>query len=197
MISEERFEAVVRELEYLKDRQAILDVISKQSRGHDRHDAELQNSCFWEDGLDEHGQWITPGPRYGQWANETHSAGFTAHLHNLTTHSCEIDGNTAHCESYVVGIFQSRRQENRAHFMTGRYIDRLEKRDGEWRIVVRRSVIEVVLEGESHWLASPESLTFPKGSWDESDLSYTRPLQIDSVTPFWDGTTRGAQPADK
>jgi NAD(P)-dependent dehydrogenase (short-subunit alcohol dehydrogenase family) len=197
MISEERFEAVLRELKSLKDRQAILDdrqaildVISRQSRGHDRHDAELQNSCFWEDGVDEHGQWVTPGPQYGEWANKTHAASATAHMHNLTTHSCEINGNTAHAESYVLGIFQPRHKEGRAQFLAGRYIDRLEKRNGEWRIVVRRIVMEVVLEGDSHWLDSPIALTFPKGSWDESDISYTRPLQVDSVSPFWDGTTR-------
>jgi hypothetical protein len=190
MTTDTEIQQLMKDVEYLKDRQAILDIVNQQSRGHDRHDAPLQNACFWEDGLDEHGQWITPGPRYGEWANETHAGSFSAHMHNLTTHSCEIDGDTAHAESYVVGIFQPRHKPGRAQFMTGRYIDRLEKRDGEWRIVVRRSVIEVVLEGDSHWLENPTSLTFPKGAWDESDLSYTRPLQIDSTSPFWDGTTR-------
>jgi hypothetical protein len=187
--TDEQLQQLIKDVQYIKDRQAILDIINQQSRGHDRHDAALQNDCFWEDGVDEHGQWITPGKQYGEWANETHAGGFTAHLHNLTTHTCEIDGDTAHCESYVMGIFQSRHQENTAQLMTGRYIDRLEKRNGEWRIVVRRSVIEVVMSGPSHWLDSPISLTFPKGTWDESDLSYTRPFEIDSVSAFWDGTS--------
>jgi hypothetical protein len=179
------------EVTYLRDRQAILDVISRQSRGHDRHDAPLQNSCFWEDGFDEHGPWVTPGSRYGEWANETHANSYSAHMHNLTTHTCEIDGDSAHAESYVVGLFQPRRKPGRAQFMTARYIDRLEKRNGEWRISARRSVIEICLEGDSEWLeSSPYSKDFPRGTWDESDLSYTRPMNVDSVAPFWDGTTR-------
>lgn len=189
MTTDAEIQELVREVRYLRDRQAILDVINRQSRGHDRHDAPLQNACFWEDGFDEHGQWVNPGSRYGEWANATHEAGFTAHMHNVTTHTCEIDGDTAHAESYVLGLFQSRHQPGRAHFMAGRYTDRLEKRDGEWRILARRTVIEIILEGDSHW-EGPVSESFPKGTWDESDLSYTRPLKIDSVAPFWDGTTR-------
>jgi hypothetical protein len=40
--------------------QAILDVVMRHARGHDRHDAKLMNSCFWDDGVDEHGQFGTP-----------------------------------------------------------------------------------------------------------------------------------------
>jgi len=31
--------------------------------------------------------------------------------------------------------------------------------------------------------------TFPKGAWDTGDLSYARPLRLDSPSLFWDGTT--------
>jgi hypothetical protein len=188
MTTEDELQQLKKDVQYIKDRTAILDVINRQSRGHDRHDAPLQNSCFWEDGADEHGAWVTPGSRYGEWANETHSQGFSAHLHNITTHTCEIDGDTAHCESYTVGIFQLRHKEGRAQFMTGRYIDRLERRNGEWRIAVRRTVIEVVLEGDSQW-GGPISDAFPRGTWETDDLSYARPLELNTPAPFWDGTT--------
>ena len=44
-----------REVEYLKDRLAILDCISMHSRGHDRQDSDLITAAYHEDGIDEHG----------------------------------------------------------------------------------------------------------------------------------------------
>ena len=178
------------DVQYLKDRQAILDVIMRHARGHDRHDCELMNSCFWDDGVDEHGQFVTPGPEYGEWANKVHTAGYLLHMHNITNHTCEIDGDTAHCESYVIGAMLPRSVPGRAKFVSGRYLDRLERRDGQWRILVRRTTIEVEVEGDAKWPENEISKTFPKGAWDTADLSYARPLQRDSPSVHWDGETR-------
>jgi hypothetical protein len=189
MTTEDQLQQLVRDVQYLKDRQAILDVIMRQARGHDRHDEELMNSCFWEDGVDEHGQFVTPGPAYGAWANGAHSSYF-GHTHNIANHLCEIDGDTAHADTYVIGAFLPRNAPGTARFTAGRYVDRLERRNGEWRIALRRTVIEVELGGESKWPEHPVSESFPKGAWDEGDLSYARPLRLDSPSPHWDGTTR-------
>jgi hypothetical protein len=189
-VTEDQLQQLLRDVQYLKDRQAILDVVNRHARGHDRHDKELMNSCFWDDGVDEHGQFITPGPEYGDWANASHSGGFRLHTHNITNHTCEIDGDTAHSETYVVGAFLPRPAPGRATFVSGRYIDRLERRDAEWRILVRRTSIEVEIEGATQWPGNPVSATFPKGSWDTGDLSYARPLRLDSPSLRWDDTTR-------
>ena len=77
-----------------------------------------------------------------------------------------------------------------AKFVSGRYLDRLERRDGQWRILVRRATIEVEAEGDAKWPENEISQTFPKGAWDVGDLSYARPLQLDSRSPHWDGQTR-------
>ena len=49
---------------------------------------------------------------------------------------------------------------------------------------------EVEIEGESKWPEHAMGESFPKGAWDKGDLSYARPLQLDSLSPHWDGTTR-------
>ncbi len=189
-MTDDQLQQLLKDVQYLKDRQAILDVIMRHARGHDRHDPELMNSCFWEDGVDEHGQFVTPGPGYGDWANKTHSAGYFLHMHNITNHTCEIDGATAHCETYVIGAMLPRSEPGRSWFVSGRYLDRLERRNGEWRILVRRTTIEVEARGDAKWPDNPVSETFPKGAWDTGDLSYARPLNLDSPSLFWDGTTR-------
>jgi hypothetical protein len=72
----------------------------------------------------------------------------------------EIDGGMAHCESYVIGTLLPRSVPGRAKFVSGRYLDRLEPRDGEWR------------------------------AWDTRGLSYAGPLQLDSRSLLRDGETR-------
>ena len=79
----------------LKDRQDILDCIVRESRGRDRHDAELTASCYWPEGADEHGPVPFPATEYPEIANLGHAGAFAANQHNLANHICEIDGDTA------------------------------------------------------------------------------------------------------
>jgi hypothetical protein len=60
-----------------------------------------------------------------------HSAAFGQHSHNITTHNCDI----AHCESYVI---VAGRRGNLTILIGGRYLDRLERREGRWKIALRR-----------------------------------------------------------
>ena len=106
MTNPDELDQLRERLQYVEDRIAILDCVMNQARGHDRHDAELMASVYFEDGVDEHGPVVKLGPEYGEYANEAHSAVFEDHLHNITTHTCEIDGDQAHCESYVIGAMR-------------------------------------------------------------------------------------------
>lgn len=177
-------EQLARDVEYLKDRLAILDCINAHARGCDRHDVDLITAAYHSDGVDEHGNTINAGPAYGEWANTVHAATSTVNQHNITTHTCEIDGNTAHAESYVmvVLLFKDGRT---AQAMFGRYLDRLEKRDGRWRIAVRRTSVEAAITGDASSLTSP--FFTRQGYWsgvrDRTDPSYARPLRLDTPAP--------------
>jgi SnoaL-like domain len=127
--------ATVRDLQ---DRQAIRDCILRECRGRDRQDVDIINSCWWEDGVDEHGPIITRAPDYAARANMGHGKFFLSTSHNITNHLCEIDGDTAYCESYTVGgLFWQDGKTTTIAF--GRYIDQLERRGGEWRLLAARS----------------------------------------------------------
>jgi hypothetical protein len=168
---------LARKVQRLTDRQDILDCISRNSRGNDRFDTELVASSYHTDGVHEVGSNTIPGPKYGEHANHAHGAMCERNLHHVTMHSCTIDGNVAHTESYVIGLFLDKGAET-SRILSGRYIDRLEKRDGEWRIVVRRATVEVVLEGTSKMMEALRKGHYLKGSRDKSDLSYIRPLEV-------------------
>jgi SnoaL-like domain len=177
-------EGLLRDVQYLKDRLAILDCVAAQARGHDRHDAELMTGAYHEDGWDEQGTAVNPGPQYGEWANATHAAGSPVNMHHVTTHLCQIDGDVAHAESYVMGAMLNHDGVT-ARLLCGRYLDRLEKRDGVWRIGVRRSTVEVACTADASILEADvfRDRHFPKGSRDTRDLSYARPLELNTQAP--------------
>jgi hypothetical protein len=180
-------EAEVKELRatvlYMKDRQDILDCITRNSRGNDRFDTELVASSYHADGTAEVGGNTIQGQKYGEHANHAHGAMSDQNMHHVTMHSCDIDGNVAHAESYVIGLFLDKGGET-SRILSGRYIDRLEKRNGDWRIVTRRATVEVVLEGTAKMMEALRKGHYLKGGRDKSDLTYERPLKPEGG-PRW------------
>jgi uncharacterized protein (TIGR02246 family) len=164
------------DVQRLLDRQAISDCVHRYSRGLDRHDDEMVASCYWDDAVDEHGT-FTGGPReFIAWANDLHATSFRGHQHHITTQTVEIDGDIAHAESYVLGVLTRKGDGEISDIAGGRYLDRLERRDGEWRIAARRVIVEwcSVVDGAGA-LFGPQN-GFPAPRWDREDISYDRPL---------------------
>lgn len=168
-------ETMVREL---SDRQAIRDVVNRYSRGVDRQDKDILLSCYHPDAIDDHGMFVGPADEFFDWTDPSHLFMFRTYQHIVANHTCELDGDTAHCETYYMFAGMTK-EENQLAMSGGRYIDRMEKRDGEWKIAARKCVVE--------W--GSENMTVPgmaeiyaavgKVSCDASDCSYDRPLTID------------------
>lgn len=177
MTAEQRIAELEKKLAYLTDRQEIYDCISSTSRGNDRFDKDLIVGGYHEGGIHELGQTEISGADYGDHANHAHGHLFAVNLHNVTMHRCDIDGDTAHCESYVIGMFLDKECET-SRILAGRYLDRLERREGKWGIVLRRATVEVPLAGSAQL---PTGAYMPgsgylKGSRDKDDPSYKRPM---------------------
>jgi ketosteroid isomerase-like protein len=181
---ESDLDALRRDVALLMDRSAIADCIARHARGCDRHDVELISAAYHPDALDEHGKVINIGAEYGDWANSTHAAASQVHTHNITTHTCEIDGDSAHAESYVIVVLLGLHGQT-PRFISGRYVDRLERRDGQWRVAVRRSTVEVMFIADASVLQSSvfKDTGYLVGTRGRDDLSYVRPLTIESLAP--------------
>lgn len=169
-------EAHSPELQRLLDRQAIVDCLHRYSRGLDRHDEELLASAFHEDATDHHGDFVGPPHEFVPWANALHESEWAAHTHFLDLNYAEIEGDVAHTECYVLWALR-RREGDAVDLGGGRYVDRFERRNGEWRIAVRELVVD--------WICSAPTRRFeevaaasPMGTWDRSDPSYRRPFTI-------------------
>jgi SnoaL-like domain len=127
-------------IDVLLDRQDILDCLTRFSRGMDRFDRAIFLSAFHPDAVIAAGDFVGGREDLYDWASAVHEQGQVATHHNLLNHSCEIDGDTAHTETYYV--FAARNRDETNWVAGGRYFDRLERRDCEWRIAVRTTVIE-------------------------------------------------------
>lgn len=127
-------------LEQLLDRQDILDCQRRFARGMDRFDRELFLSAFHGDATIAAGPFVGGPAALYDWASGLHEQGQSATQHNLLNHNCEIDGDSAHTETYYLFVGRNRDETN--WIAGGRYIDRLEKRNGEWKIALRTNAID-------------------------------------------------------
>jgi ketosteroid isomerase-like protein len=163
-----------KEIQYLMDRRAILDRVHSYPRAVDRHDIELIHGVFHPDAWDDHGKFVGTVPDFAEWVNGVHEATEAGHTHDVTTHLCDIDGDVAHTESYV--LWALRRKDGQSVMLgSGRYLDRLEKRDGEWKISLRRTVTDMRLRADGSSFANYLA-KFPTGSWDRNDPTFRRPF---------------------
>jgi hypothetical protein len=164
-------------LENLLDRQDILDCLVRFSRAMDRFDRALFLTAFHPDAVIAAGPFVGGPQELYDWAVPMHDQGQIATHHNLLNHTCEIDGDTAHTETYY--LFVGRNRDDTNWIAGGRYIDRFERRDGAWRIALRTNAIE--------WSGMVPSLPIPFGDVADifvngtpqrgkGDPSYTRPL---------------------
>lgn len=186
----EELAAVVGEMQ---DREAIWQCLLRYCRGVDRFDRDLILSAFHPDATDDHGKMVGHPESFVQWALTQHSAAHIGHTHNLFNHYCEIDGDTAHTETYFMfaGI---NRQGTPLVLNGGRYLDRLEKREGHWKIAYRTLVRDWGLSEDRPNPEKPSSYTStrayltedirdfldqsPVARRDRSDPSYQRPFEL-------------------
>jgi hypothetical protein len=127
-------------LEQLLDKQDILDCLTRFSRGMDRFDREVFLSAFHDDAVMAAGPFVGSPADCFDWARPMHEAGQIATHHNLLNVTYDIDGDVAHTETYYLFVGRNRDESN--WIAGGRYIDRLEKRGGVWRIALRTNAIE-------------------------------------------------------
>ena len=163
-------------LQELLDRQDILDCIYRYCRGVDRLDRELLLSAYHPDAVDDHGVHKAVIGEFADWAFEQHRRVHHGHQHYVMNHSCDLDGDVAHTETYYVMVGQNV-NGTPVTLHGGRYVDRMERRDGRWAIAHRVSMLEWVGGLTEPDLAPVERVLSYVVARDRTDTSYDRPLQ--------------------
>ncbi|MFI4979337.1 MAG: nuclear transport factor 2 family protein [Nevskiales bacterium] len=173
-------------LRRLLDRQAIQDCLHRYTRGVDRLDREMLLSAYHADAIDDHGAFVGKPADFADWALPHHREHQKHTSHLILNHSCELDDDTAHSETYCLYIGVNR--SGTIDVIGNRYIDRLERRAGRWAIARRVCVVEWIssLAGESE--VDPQMreavvalMRNSRSSRDRNDISYQRPLEIEGA----------------
>lgn len=177
----------------MQDKDAIWQCLLRYARGVDRFDSELIRSAFHPDTIDDHGKFLGGPEDFLEWAKRQHTEAHLGHQHNLFNHTCEISGDVAHTETYFMFAGMNRKGAPLV-LNGGRYLDRLKKRHGEWRIAYRTLVRDWGLMDEtpnpdeqSSYTSTRTYLTdeirdfmneCPPGRRDARDPSYQRTLEV-------------------
>jgi hypothetical protein len=137
----------------LEDREAIRAILALYTHALDRRRWELMARVFHPDAT------FGFGPVTGDWRAFVEQARSIIDPCTMTQHSLGqtlmgfADADTAHCETYLTAthavpvgyprpeVFPARSEPYLA-IVAGRYVDRFEKRDGEWRIARRQGLYD-------------------------------------------------------
>ncbi|HUJ65603.1 MAG TPA: nuclear transport factor 2 family protein [Acidimicrobiales bacterium] len=155
----------------LLDKEAIRQAVLRYCRGVDRADEELLASAYHPDAVDHHGATPLEGAAIAPGILVLVGKS-TASLHQITNQFIQVQGpDVAAAETYFTA-WQGMEFEGAERMLLaiGRYVDRFEKRDGEWRIADRLVIVEHtrLLPAEGVFPASQPGL----GRRDRDDPSY-------------------------
>ena len=136
-------------LEEVAAQQAISELGCRYARGVDRGDPDIIRSAFHDDAAIVSGAFNGPAVEFATAIGELLDETSVRVAHTVTNHWVDIDGDNAVGESYVVA-FQGTKGDSPQDVMTGgRYIDRYERRCGEWKISHRTFVMDWTTSADS------------------------------------------------
>jgi hypothetical protein len=137
----------------------------------------MLRSAYHDGAIDDHVGFVGEVDDFIDWALAYHRTQ-TRYQHYLLNHTADIDGDEAHAETYYLFIGTDREPANHMTVSGGRYVDRLERRDGRWAIVDRVCVVEFMSDLQS--LLTEEVIAMVPGTriaqHGVTDPSYDRPL---------------------
>jgi hypothetical protein len=168
---------LLSQLREIKDRADIHDCMQRYARGMDRQDRALLRSAYHDGAIDDHVGFVGEVDDFIDWAFAYHGTQ-TRYQHYLLNHFAEIDGDTAHAETYYLFVGTDKQPADHMTISGGRYVDRLERRDGRWAIAARVCVVEWNSESTSQLTDQIIAMVpaMRPATKDRSDPSYDRPL---------------------
>jgi ketosteroid isomerase-like protein len=118
---------------------ALQDLATRYARAIDRRDRTPLLSLYHEDAIDSHGTMFEGRPvAFADWQPVV-MAPFEVTAHHLTTMNFHVQGDSAEGELYFIAYHRTLPPDSTEVVVTGRYLDRYERRNGTWKIARRSS----------------------------------------------------------
>lgn len=139
--------------------------IYRYCRGVDRGDVEMIASAYHEDADENHGPFRGTGREFAEYLVPLMDTVAATGGHHVTNILIDREGDAANVESYFIALHAQ--SAGGQAFVTGRYLDRFECREGQWKISERR----VIIDTDKPPQASIDLSGYPRGARREEDLS--------------------------
>jgi len=162
----------------MADREAIRDCLFRYSRGIDRMDPVLLASAYWPGAMDYPTGFTGTVEEFVEWAMPRLAA-MEQNMHMVGNILIRFtDDTTAAVETYLWSVSVLPGDTPKQVMTCGRYVDRFEKRNDEWRIAERTVVHDWFNESEEpgDWAAGPFGMSgLLRGTVKPEDPSYRLP----------------------
>lgn len=148
---------VARSLGEVADLQAIRNTLALHSRGIDRADAGMLKDSYNEGGTVDYRFYAGPADQFADMLTGAQKAAPVT-LHRTAQMMIALDGDRATSESYVMAYASDSSEDDGAshqRLICGRYLDRHEKRGGQWRLNHRTYVLDSNLNWPGSFAAGP------------------------------------------
>lgn len=116
----------------------------RYSHGVDRLDLDVMRSAYWPDATDDHGVFVGNAWEFCDMVVRTHGR-YLSTMHCVMNHLIELQPGQSEAHGEVYNVTYLHRLDGEQAVLDtwwGRYLDRYEQRDGEWRIAHRTCVHE-------------------------------------------------------
>ena len=131
-------------LQQMLDEAEIRRVHIRYCRGIDRMDWDLVRACYHPDAIDRHGAYNGDVEGFIEWAAEL-LPNFESTQHFTGNQYVEVHGDLAFAEHYARASHRTKPEGDKPAMdwvVNIRYVDRMERRNGEWRIADRVVVLD-------------------------------------------------------
>lgn len=163
-----------KRLEDLNDREEIRQLMMRYSRAIDRVDEALLRTVYWPDAVDNHGSYNGSAEGFIAWVIPLLNT-MEQTMHFLGNMLIETAGDYANCETYFIGFHRFRDEAGKVAetHIIGRYLDRMMKRSGEWRVLHRDVVYDGYTEVDrpADWNKRALDLEYRSNRYPD-DISY-------------------------
>jgi hypothetical protein len=125
--------------------EAVREVLYRYARANDRKDEALFRSCFWPESTHKHGAFEGLSSDFAKRAMSI-LGGVIYTTHYIANPAVEVRGDRAFSECYYFAHHRRARKDGGGEedaFFEGRYLDFMERRGGEWRIIRRRGLSDL------------------------------------------------------
>jgi SnoaL-like domain len=156
----------------MADQLAIQEIVALHSRGLDRLDLECLQACYWPDAEVDYGAFKGPAATFAELVMGALGGQYELTRHCLSNQLISIAGDKARSETNVTAAHLFIGAEKEMLFY-GRYLDQLEKRGGNWKIIHRQVVMDWSKEHDVVDERNGEAFgALSKGAHTETDPLY-------------------------